>query len=105
MFLLVVEGLSRLVTKATDQGIFEATELGRDKVKVSHLQYADDMIFMGKANAHNALVMKQILKNFELLFELKVNFNKNSIMGLNISSRRMEEMMNILGCEVGSFLF
>lgn len=49
--------------------------------------------------------MKRILRNFELLFGLKVNFSKSCLMGLNIERSNLISMANILGCEVVSFPF
>lgn len=46
LYLIVVEGLSVLVNKAVEIGLLESTELGREKMKISHLQYADDTIFL-----------------------------------------------------------
>lgn len=74
-------------------------------MRVSHLQYADDMIFLGTTNPKNDVAMKRILKNFELVSGLKVNFNKSCLMGLNIEWERLESMANSLGCDVRTFLF
>lgn len=77
------------------------TELGRDKVRVSHLQHADDMVFVSSGKESNSWAMKWILKNFELLTGLIVNFQKCSIMGINIERDLLEEMARYLGCSIG----
>lgn len=74
LYLLVAEGLSILVNRAVDFGILEAAEVGRDKVRVSHLQYADDTVFVSSGKESNSWAMKWILRNFEILSGLKVNF-------------------------------
>lgn len=104
LYLLIAEGLSILVARAVTMGKFEVAELGADKVVVSHLQYADDTIFIGRAKASNAITI-WILKNFELLSGLKVNFQKCYLLGINIESQRLEAMTRFLNCAVGSFSF
>lgn len=45
LFLLAAEGISRLLKKVVEVGHFKPMEVGRDKVCLSHLQYADDTLF------------------------------------------------------------
>lgn len=45
LFFITVEGLSLLINRAMEYEILEEMEIGDHKVKVSHLQYADDTIF------------------------------------------------------------
>lgn len=105
LYLLVAEGPSIMISKATEMGIYEAAEVRSDKIKISHLQYADDTIFVGSASASNAGIMKLILRNFELLSGLKVNFDKCSVMGVNVDRGRLETMATSLGCVVGDIPF
>ncbi|GKB43247.1 hypothetical protein Tco_0888189 [Tanacetum coccineum] len=46
LFILAAEGLNVLVSEAVAKGIFKGLMIGVDKVMVSHLQYADDTIFL-----------------------------------------------------------
>ncbi|XP_071715017.1 uncharacterized protein [Rutidosis leptorrhynchoides] len=46
LFIIAVEGLNAFVKKALDTKMFRGLEVGEDKVIVSHLQYADDTIFL-----------------------------------------------------------
>lgn len=43
---MVVEGLSLLVKRAVERGLVRAAEVGRDKILLSHIQYADDTMFI-----------------------------------------------------------
>lgn len=67
-------------------GVLEVAEIGAKRVKVSHLQYADDTIFSCPGRMENVIAIKHILRNFELLSGLKVNFHKCEIMGINMES-------------------
>lgn len=77
LYLLVAEGLSILTSKAMGLNLFEPAVLGTENVVISHLQYAGDMIFMVAASMENARTLKCILKNFELLSGLKINYSKS----------------------------
>lgn len=105
LFLIIAEGLNILVSKAVQIEMFEALDMGREKVKVVLLQYADDTIFTCTGKMENVLVIKDILRNFELLSGLKVNFNKCSLVGLNTSREIIQQMADALGCEVGQVPF
>ena len=48
LFTLVANGLSRLMERASEIGYVKGWRVGRDKVTVSHLQFADDTIFFLK---------------------------------------------------------
>lgn len=92
LFLIVAEGLSLLVKKAVEIGVLEASEVGRNKVKVSHLQYADNTIFTCPAKMDNIVAIKQILRNFELVSGLKVNFHKCELLGINVDEPDLQRM-------------
>ncbi|KAL8529717.1 hypothetical protein ACS0TY_006962 [Phlomoides rotata] len=53
----------------------------------------------------NAWVMRRILGIMEILSGLKVNFDKCSIMGVNVEDSKLHDMANILGYNLGSFPF
>lgn len=88
-----------------EAGIFEAATVGRNWVQVSHLQYADDTVFVGSGRDLNIEAMKRILRCFEMLSGVKVNFQKCNIFGVNIDNNRLEGMANTLGCATGSVPF
>ncbi|GKB05354.1 putative RNA-directed DNA polymerase, eukaryota, reverse transcriptase zinc-binding domain protein [Tanacetum coccineum] len=48
LFILAMEGLHALSCKAEVLGLFKGASFGRDNVIVSHLMYADDVIFLGE---------------------------------------------------------
>lgn len=56
LFLIAAEGVSGLSGKAESLHYFEGVEVGRDKVMVSHLQFADDTILMGRASDSNTVM-------------------------------------------------
>ncbi|KAL8507252.1 hypothetical protein ACS0TY_017970 [Phlomoides rotata] len=50
-------------------------------------------------------VIKAILRNFELISGLKVNFNKCSISGTNIFVEMLQNWAAIVGCSVMTIPF
>ena len=78
LFNIVAEGLSCLMTKAIEGGLYKGFLVGKKKVEVSLLQYADDTIFLGEATLANVRTIKAILRAFEMASGLKINFAKSS---------------------------
>ncbi|MCH80591.1 LINE-1 reverse transcriptase like, partial [Trifolium medium] len=75
LFLLVAEGLGGLMKKAVEINRFQGFEIGRQNVVISHLQYADDTLCVGKATVENLWTLKAILRGFELVSGLKSGFH------------------------------
>ncbi|XP_071713639.1 uncharacterized protein [Rutidosis leptorrhynchoides] len=45
LFILAAEGLNILTKSAHERGYFKGVEVGKDRVNITHLQYADDTMF------------------------------------------------------------
>ncbi|GJW95236.1 reverse transcriptase domain, reverse transcriptase zinc-binding domain protein [Tanacetum coccineum] len=76
LFILAAEGLNAIVNQVVTNGIFRGVKVRINNVTVSHLQYADDTIFFGEWNKENARSFMCILKCFEEVSRLRVNYNK-----------------------------
>ncbi|XP_071695652.1 uncharacterized protein [Rutidosis leptorrhynchoides] len=105
LFILAAEGLNILVKSALDRGLYEGIKVGRDNVTVSHLQYADDTIFVGAWNRENAHSLQNLLKCFELVSGLKVNFHKSFLYGIGVGENSIRNMAQGLNCQVGALPF
>nr|GEV71523.1 putative reverse transcriptase domain-containing protein [Tanacetum cinerariifolium] len=79
------KGLNTIVSEAVEKGIFRGTKVGKNNVSVSHLQYANDTIFFGEWNLENVKALICILKCFEEVIGLKVNYNKIIIYGVGVN--------------------
>lgn len=64
LYLIVAEALNILMNRAVQAGLIKPAEVGRDKVRVSHIQYADNTVFVVEGSKENALAIKWLLKNF-----------------------------------------
>jgi hypothetical protein len=103
---LVVEGLDVLMNKVVANGSFAGYRVGqKESLTVSHLQFADETLIIGKKSWVNIFAMKTILQLFELIYELKVNFHKSVLLGDNVKESWLIEAASALNCKVGEFLF
>jgi hypothetical protein len=105
LFLLVVEGLSLLMSRAVSLGYFKPFDIKNSGIVVSHLQYADDTLFIGEACVENLWCVKAILRCFELMSGLKINFAKSMIFGVVPDEPFMRVASKFLNCKVGKFPF
>lgn len=100
LFLLTAEGLGLLVQKTCESGLLQPAALGKDKVQIPLLQYADDIIFVCNKGIENILLIKRLLRLFDLVSGLKVKFAKCKIFGLNLEEAELSSYAASLVCEV-----
>ena len=85
--------------------LFEGFTIGGNGLVVSHLQYADDTLCIGKVSVENFWKMKTLLRGFETVTGLKINFFKSSLIGVNIPRGFMAMTCDFLNCSEGSLPF
>ncbi|GKV16979.1 hypothetical protein SLEP1_g27539 [Rubroshorea leprosula] len=102
LFLIIAEGLNGLVSEAIKNGKLEGVEVGNKNFRISHLQYADDTILFGKATEENVWAMKGILRAFELVSGLKINFNKSQLVELGVEDDWLNKMSWVMCCKKGA---
>ncbi|GJT78359.1 putative RNA-directed DNA polymerase, eukaryota, reverse transcriptase zinc-binding domain protein [Tanacetum coccineum] len=98
LFILAVEALNVIFLEARSKNIFIGSEIGVDKVPISHLQFADNAIFIGQWSLPNARNLSRILTCFHLASGLKVNFNKSKLFGIGVHSNEVSYVANTIGC-------
>ena len=101
----MAEGLSGLMSNAVDRNLFHGFEVQGGGTVISHLQYADDTLCIGKATVGNLWTLKALLRGFEMGSGLKVNFSKSCLIGVNVSSLFIERACNFLHCREGFLPF
>jgi len=72
---------------------------------VSHLQFADDTLILGDKSWVNVRAMRASLLLFQSLSDLKVNFSKSYMVGVNVASSWLAEAAMVLSCKVGFIPF
>lgn len=91
---------------ATSSGRFKWCKIGNEGLEVSILQYADDTIFVGEATWENLwVIMKSVLRCFELVSGLKVNYKKTRLIGVNVAEDFNHQATVFLHCKSGPVHF
>lgn len=62
LFVVVAEGLIEMMREATSRNMYSSYKVGKNKVEVNLLQYADDTLFLVETTLNNVLVINSILR-------------------------------------------
>lgn len=106
LFLLAAEGLNVLMKAMVDNHLFSGYSVGTiNSMVVSHLQFVDDTLLLGKQSWANVRALRATFVIFESMSGLKVNFNKSLLVGVNIAESWLNEAASVLSCKVGKIPF
>ncbi|KAJ0527046.1 putative RNA-directed DNA polymerase [Helianthus annuus] len=103
LFVLMLEALNILMNRAVDVGVFKGVVLPNGGPTLSHLFYADDVIFIGEWSEENIKNLNRILRCFNLCSGLKVNLNKSCVYGVGVEEEENQNMANLIHCKAGMF--
>ncbi|XP_058758054.1 uncharacterized protein LOC131631277 [Vicia villosa] len=106
LFVLVAEGLAGLVRKSIDIGEFQSFDI-RGSCKVELLQFADDTLIVGDGSWKHAWAIKAVLRAFEVVSGLGINYHKSKLIGINFNSFFLEAASHLFSCrrEDSNFYF
>ncbi|KAK9048994.1 hypothetical protein SSX86_032039 [Deinandra increscens subsp. villosa] len=105
LFILGMEALHIASQQAGICGLFKGISLPNNGPVVSHLLYADDVIFLGDATISNAHYLTRFLRCFHLSSGLQINFEKSKLFGIGLDTPLTEEIAGALGCQIGKLPF
>lgn len=97
--------MSSLVREAEDKDLLAGVKVSNGNLKLPLLQYVDDAIFFFRKGIKDTITLKTILRCFELVTGLKVNFSKSSLVSINVDQRDCLSCARILNCNTMSFPF
>lgn len=97
--MLVVEGLSGLIKKATNRGDFEGFRED-EGCSVEIIQFADNTLIKGGGGWKNLWSIKAILRGFNLVSSMSVNFYKSRLIGINVSKHFLVVASNFMSCKI-----
>ncbi|KAL5566576.1 hypothetical protein UlMin_029740 [Ulmus minor] len=103
LFILVADILGRMMDKAVSIGEVKGFKVGREEVVVSHLQFADDTLFLLDPDQNNIQKVHIILNFFSMCSGLKINMNKSSLAGIHMEDEEVMALAAVVGCEKGSW--
>ncbi|KAL5565627.1 hypothetical protein UlMin_028791 [Ulmus minor] len=89
--------------KAVGIGEVKGFKVGREEVVVSHLQFADDTLFLLEPDKSNIEKVNTILKFFSMCSGLKINMNKSSLAGITLTEQEVGVLASEVGCEKAEF--
>ncbi|XP_016162179.1 uncharacterized protein LOC107604964 [Arachis ipaensis] len=102
LFVLVVDVLHRMIGEAVTNGRISLLLVGRDHIELSHLQFADDTILFCPPEEETIRNYKRLLRCFEPMSGLSINFEKSSFIPVNCEQRWTRQMCQLLGCKEAS---
>ncbi|XP_058746061.1 uncharacterized protein LOC131618929 [Vicia villosa] len=97
LFMVVAEGLKRIINKAVENGSYAGFSINR-RCFIDVLQFADDTLMVGDGSWKHLWAIKAVLRGFELISGLGINFNMSKLIGLNIDSCFLEVATTFLAC-------
>jgi hypothetical protein len=104
LFLIAAEGLAGLMRRAVLLRKFKGYHVS-DNMQFQMLQFADDTILMGEGTRENLWAIKTLLRSFELVSGLKINFIKSKLYGVNIAPSFLAAGSAFLSCQSESIPF
>ncbi|XP_057747667.1 uncharacterized protein LOC130966862 [Arachis stenosperma] len=99
LFDLVVDVLHRMVGEAIRNGRISLLLVRRDSIELSHLQFADDTILFCPPEEETIKNYQRLLRCFELMLGLRINFDKSSLIPINCDGQWVQRMCKLLGCK------
>ncbi|PNX58036.1 ribonuclease H [Trifolium pratense] len=93
-----------MMKKAVDVGRFRGFKVNVN-LHFQLLQFADDTIIMGEGGWENFWTIKSMLRGFELVFGLKINFVKSKLYSINVGARLLEAGASFLACNTATIPF
>ncbi|CAL5415136.1 unnamed protein product [Camellia sinensis] len=98
LFNIVAEGLNILLERAKEVGLIRGVSVGSSELIITHLQFADDTIIFCEAEWEEVVAVKRILRCFELMSGLKINFHKSKVCGVGVQEDIVQVFANKLNC-------
>ncbi|KAJ9707044.1 hypothetical protein PVL29_002161 [Vitis rotundifolia] len=96
LFTLVADVLSRMLLRAEERNLLEGFRVGRNRTRVSHLQFADDTIFFSNTREEELQTLKSLLLVFGHISGLKVNLNKSNLYRINLDQNHLLDWLRCL---------
>nr|GEY49097.1 putative RNA-directed DNA polymerase, eukaryota, reverse transcriptase zinc-binding domain protein [Tanacetum cinerariifolium] len=102
LFIIAMEAFHVTLQEAKAKGRFKGIKVGTNSIVISHLQFADDALILGKWSLDNAKNLCQILRCFHMDSELKLNFSKSTFFGVGVTNLEINHFAAILCCQPSS---
>ncbi|XP_058775264.1 uncharacterized protein LOC131649521 [Vicia villosa] len=106
LFDIVAKGLKGLVNKAVKNGDFVGCHL-KGNCFIDILRFAGDILFAGDGSWNHLWAIKSVLRGFELVSDLGINFHKRKLVDIKRIPTFMDVATTFLSCrrEEKEFMF
>ncbi|XP_039050052.1 uncharacterized protein LOC120191128 [Hibiscus syriacus] len=98
-FNIVVVALSGLINKTVEERLFNGVRVGSSSLRISHIQFADDLIIFSEADEEQVKNIKRILKVFKLASGLRLNLRKSKLYRINVEDGCVTAWAEGLKCD------
>jgi len=106
LFLLDVEGLNVMMNALAENDLFSGYGVGEQPTMlVSHLQFTNATLLVRYKCWENIWSMKAILISFEEVSDLKINFHKCILFGVNVAKSWLHEAKVVMNYKYGRLPF
>ena len=97
LFIIGSEIFARLLQRAEYAGNLQGIKFAPRCPQITHLQFADDLLILAKANTTNVETILQCLNSYQACSGQKINLSKSEIIfSKNTNSRLTRDLCNIL---------
>src|SRR3954465_9136575 len=99
LFVIMAEGLAGLVRKSIEVGDFQSFHIN-GSCSVDMLQFADDTLIVGESNWNHVWAIRAVLRGFELVSGLEINYHKSNLIGINSNTHFLEAVSHFFSCKL-----
>ncbi|GJT68410.1 retrotransposon protein, putative, ty1-copia subclass [Tanacetum coccineum] len=99
LFILVMESLHLSFQNVVNAGLFKGVVLD-SSLQISHLFYAEDVVFIGQWCDSNLSIIMRVLDCFFRASGLRINLQKSSLMAIAVEINKVDIAANTLGCRI-----
>ncbi|XP_050211608.1 uncharacterized protein LOC126661787 [Mercurialis annua] len=103
LFVLAVEGLKALIVQAVRLNILDGVHVDGYPEPLSILQFADDTLIFVPNDLDMIKKLLRVLRCFEVISGLSINYQKISIVGINMDNDSLLSASSILNCSISHF--
>ncbi|GJV89187.1 RNA-directed DNA polymerase, eukaryota, reverse transcriptase zinc-binding domain protein [Tanacetum coccineum] len=97
LFILIMESLHLSFQNVVNAGMFKGVSIGSN-LHLSHLFYADDVVFLGQWSNSNISTIIKVLKCFFCASGLSINMHKSKLMGITVDDDIVNQAAHSIGC-------
>ena len=99
-----MESLHLSSQRVVDVGMFKGIKLS-SSLNLSHMFYADDVVFVGQWCNDNINTLVHVLECFYRASGLRINMSKSKILGIHVEGEKIKHAASKLGCLILKTLF